>query len=70
MIDRLALECRNQEVDGSNPFAPITPKILPFIRLRYVLRFDYCGVLWTNVDQFKAQTDAGLRCLSFLTKGS
>ena len=55
MVDRLVL---SREVDGSNSFALTTPKILPFTSLRYVLRFDYCGVLWTNVDQFKAQTDA------------
>src|SRR5437879_8793378 len=54
----LARLVRDQEVDGSNPFAPTTSKILPFISLRYVLRFDCRGVLWTNVDQFKAQTNA------------
>ncbi len=35
--------------------SPDTPKILPFISLRYVLRFDYCSILWTNVDQFKTK---------------
>lgn len=45
---------RDQEVEGSNPFAPTTSKILPFIGLRYSLRFDCCDVLWTNVDQLKA----------------
>ena len=54
----LARLVRDQEVEGSNPFAPTTSKILPFIGLRYFLRFDCCDVLWTNVDQLKAQTDA------------
>jgi hypothetical protein len=49
---------RDQEVDGSNPFAPTTSKILPFISLRYFLRFGCCGVLWTIVDQLKAQSDS------------
>jgi hypothetical protein len=48
---------RDQEVDGSNPFAPTTPKILPFISLRHFLRFGCFGVLWTIVDQLKAQSD-------------
>ncbi len=54
----LARLVRDQEVDGSNPFAPTTPKILPFISLRYFLRFGCRGVLWTIVDQLKAQSDA------------
>src|SRR5712692_4190747 len=58
VVDRLVLECRNQEVDGSNPFALTTSKILPFSSLRYFLCFDCCGVLWTIVDQLKAQSDS------------
>src|SRR5260370_22440573 len=42
---------RDQEVDGSNPVVPTTPKILPSLSLRSLLPFDCCGVcgpLWTN----------------------
>jgi len=31
---------RDQEVDGSNPFAPTTPKILAFNCLRDLFRFN------------------------------
>jgi len=50
VVDRLVLA---QEVNRSSAFAPTTSKILPFIGLRYILRFDCCGVLWTNVDQLR-----------------
>jgi hypothetical protein len=49
---------RDQEVEGSNPFAPTTSKTLPFIGLRYLLLFEFFCVLWTIVDQLKTQTDA------------
>ena len=44
---------RDQEVGGSNPLAPTTSKILPFISLRYLFRFACGGFLWTIVDQLK-----------------
>jgi hypothetical protein len=37
-----------QNGSSSNPFAPTTPNFLPFISLRDFLRFDWCGVFWTN----------------------
>ena len=49
---------RDQEVGGSNPLAPTTSKFLPLIGLRYLFRSHGKHVLWTIVDQLKAQTDA------------
>src|SRR5712692_9737004 len=54
----LARLVRDQEVDGSNPFAPTTSKILPSLVLRYFCRINCCRVLWTLVDQLKAKSDA------------
>jgi hypothetical protein len=49
---------RDQEVGGSNPLAPTTFKTLPFIGLRNLFCFNPHYVLWTNVDQLKAQADS------------
>ena len=51
----LHLVVRDQEVEGSNPFAPTTSKFLPFIGLRDVRRFACEFVLCTKVDQLKAE---------------
>src|SRR5262249_20998870 len=56
----LARLVRDQEVEGSNPFAPTTSKILPSNGLGNFLRFIQHCVLWTNVDQIK--TESGLLC--------
>jgi hypothetical protein len=52
----LHLVVRDQEVEGSNPFAPTTPNF-PFIGLRNFLCFNLRFFLWTNVDQLKAKAD-------------
>jgi len=56
---------RDQEVEGSNPFAPTTPKILPFNGLRDLFGLHIYSDLWTSVDQLKAKSDA---FCPFLTK--
>jgi hypothetical protein len=48
---------RDQEVEGSNPFAPTTSKTLPFNGLRYFFNFTFHSSLCANVDQFKAEPD-------------
>ena len=50
---------RDQAVDGSNPFAATTLSIPASHWLTLLsLCFRSCDVMWTNVDQLKAQTDA------------
>jgi hypothetical protein len=51
------LPVRDQEVEGSNPFAPTTSKTLPFNGLRYFFNFTFHSSFCTNVDQFKAEPD-------------
>jgi hypothetical protein len=54
----LARLVRDQEVDGSNPFAPTTPKSLPYMALGNSYNLHCSCVLWTNMYQLKAQPGA------------
>jgi hypothetical protein len=54
----LARLVRDQEVEGSNPFAPTTFKSLPYIGLRNFYNVHCDCVLWTNVYQLKAKSGA------------
>jgi hypothetical protein len=54
----LARLVRDQEVEGSNPFAPTTPKTLSYIALGNSYNLNCTCVLWTNMHQLKAQPGA------------
>jgi hypothetical protein len=69
---------RDQEVEGSNPFAPTTSKTLPFIGLRYLLLFEFLAVggtvlgsafLWTLACIFSLIAVASLVSMAVVQPG-